>query len=159
MTQPLPAGCIAPKMSDEANAQLQGKILSPPAIWAWRQQLRQRTMSVPITITYTLNGHPGQATFSRQHGPAWYEEVRRLRNEGAENIKISGLGTGATMPSNLQKLQERETQDASGRYALYINPAAIPAGIGLSIGVDITSPDNFNIGVDLVVTSPACTGS
>jgi len=37
MTQPLPAGCTAPKMSDPANAQLQDKILSPPAIWAYQQ--------------------------------------------------------------------------------------------------------------------------
>jgi hypothetical protein len=38
-------------------------------------------------------------------------------------------------------------------------PAAIPAGIGLSIGVDVASPSNFGYGVDLVVTSPQCTGS
>ena len=42
---------------------------------------------------------------------------------------------------------------------LYSNPAAIPRGIGLSIGVDVTSPDDFSYGVDLTVTTPQCTGS
>ena len=45
------------------------------------------------------------------------------------------------------------------RGALYINPAAIPADIGLSIGVDVASASSYNVGVDLVVTSPRCTGS
>jgi hypothetical protein len=42
---------------------------------------------------------------------------------------------------------------------LYINPAAIPPGIGLSIGVSWKSDTNHGWGVDLVVTSPQCTGS
>jgi hypothetical protein len=102
-------------MSDRANAQIQVKILTPPAVWSWQQQPQ--------------NQPPG------------------------------GNGFVPTMPSSLQTLQEKETQDAAGRSALYVNPAAIPAGIGLSIGVDVASPSSFQFGVDLAVTSPQCTGS
>jgi hypothetical protein len=41
---------------------------------------------------------------------------------------------------------------------LYINPAAIPRGIGLYVAVDAASPQDFSFGVDLTVTSPRCTG-
>ena len=43
--------------------------------------------------------------------------------------------------------------------AFYIKPAAIPAGIGLYLGVDVASRYNWNLGEALVVTSPQCTGS
>ena len=158
MTQPLPAGCAAPKMSDRANAQLQSKILTPPAIWKYQQQLMRRFASTPITITYTLHGHVRHATFPR-NGVAWQKELQQLRKEGAQHITVTGLPVASTMPSSLQKVQEKEEQDATGRSALYLNPAAIPAGIGLSVGVDVASPGNFSYGVDLVVTSPQCTGS
>jgi hypothetical protein len=157
MTQPLPAGCTAPDMSGAANAGLQDKILSPPAIWAFRQQERLRDQSVPVTFTYRLNGHVEHATVSRG-GLAWYNKLQQLKKEGATDITMTGLGVPTDMPSPLQALQEKETQDAAGRPALYINPAAIPAGIGLSIGVDAASPSSFNFGVDLVVASPQCTG-
>jgi hypothetical protein len=159
MTQPLPAGCTAPGMSAPANARLQTKVLTPPAIWAYRQQQRQRIESLPIQFTYTMNGHVEHATVPRGGGADWYKKLRQLTKEGAEHMTITGLGIPFDMPSSLQTLQERETKDAAGRPALYINPAAIPAGIGLSIGVDVASPSNFNFGVDLVVTSPQCTGS
>jgi hypothetical protein len=155
MTQPLPAGCTAPDMSGAANAQMQGKILTPPAIWSWQQQ---RVQSLPIQFTYTVNGHVKHVTVPRS-GLDWYKKVQQLRKEGAEHITVTGLGVPSVMPSSLQTLQEKETQDATGRPALYINPAAIPAGIGLSIGVDVASPSSFNFGVDLVVTSQQCTGS
>jgi hypothetical protein len=158
MTQPLPAGCTAPDMSAPANAQLQTKILTPPAIWAYRQQQRQRVQSLPVQFTYTMNGHVEHATVPRG-GLGWYEKLQQLRKEGAEHITMTGLGVPSVMPSSLQTLQEKATKDAFGRPALYINPVAIPAGIGLSIGVDVASPSNFNFGVDLVVTSPQCTGS
>jgi hypothetical protein len=158
MTQPLPAGCAAPKMSDRANAQLQSKILTPPAIWKYQQQLMRRFASTPITITYTLHGHVRHTTFPRS-GVAWQKELQQLRKEGAQHITVTGVGVASTMPSSLRKVQEKEEQDATGRSALYINPGAIPAGIGLSVGVDAASPDNFSYGVDLVVTSPRCTGS
>jgi hypothetical protein len=125
VTQPLPAGCTAPKMSDRANAQIQDKILTPPAVWAYQQQVRARPW-LYAKKTWRLHGHVVY----------WY-----------------------ILPSSLQKVEEQEEQDAAGRSALYINPAAIPAGIGLSIGVDVASPSNFGYGVDLVVTSPQCTGS
>jgi hypothetical protein len=113
MTQPLPAGCTAPEMSDRTDGQLQVAILTPPAIVAYLRQHERLHSRDPIF----------------------------------------------TLPPALQKLQEREEQDATGRAALYINPAAIPAGIGLSIGVDVTSPLDFSYGVDLVRTSSQCTGS
>jgi hypothetical protein len=106
MNKPLPAGCTAPNLSGQANAQLQDKILTPPAIWAWNQQIRARVMATPIRITYTMNGHAKEVTEPRS-GPAWYEKV----------------------------------------------------DIGLYVGVDVQSPDNFNFGEDLVVTSQECTGS
>lgn len=130
MTQPLPAGCTAPKMSDMANGQLQDKILNPPAIVAWQ---RQPHRSQSLWLTYTKNGHAPKITV--------------------------GPPASTQMPGWLQTLQQKETMDPIGRSALYINPAAIPAGIGLSIGVDVVNLDNFNFGVDLVVTSPQCTGS
>lgn len=156
MTQPLLAGCTAPDMSGRANAQLQAKILTPPAIWSWDQQQQERAQSLPARFTYTLNGHVEHATVP------WGEQsekVRQLRKEGVKHIAVTVPSVSSAMPGSLQTLQEKETQDATGRPALYINPAAIPAGIGLSIGVDVTSPSNFNFGVDLVVTSPQCTGS
>jgi hypothetical protein len=103
LTQPLPAGCQAPKMSDRANASLQGKILTPPAVLAYQD---------------------------------------RMRAEGVRQFVI---------PSSLYSPSEK-------RAFLYINPAAIPRGIGLSIGVDWQSQSDFGYGVDLVVTSPQCTG-
>ena len=157
MTQPLPAGCTAPDMSGAANAGLQDKILSPPAIWAFRQQERQRVQSVPVTFTYTLNGHVAHATVPRG-GFAWFNKLQQLKKEGAEDITMTGPGVPIDMPGSLQTLQEKETEDAAGRPALYINPAAIPAGIGLSIGVDVASSSSFTFGVDLVVASPQCTG-
>lgn len=158
MTQPLPAGCTAPDMSGAANGQLQVKILNPPAIWAYLQQQRQRMQSLPIRITYTINGHVQHVTVTRE-GLGWARELQQLRKEGAEDIKMTGLGVAVQMPSSLQALQEKETEDAAGHPLLYINPAAIPAGIGLSIGVDVSSASGYNFGVDLVVTSPRCTGS
>jgi len=156
MNQPLPAGCTAPDLPGAANAQLQGKILNPPAIWSWLQQQRQRIQSLPVQITYTLNGHVEHVTLPRG---ALDVKLRQLFNEGAENIKITGPGAQLMMPGSLQTLQQEETKDAAGLPALYINPAAIPAGTGLSIGVDAASPSGFFFGVDLVVTSPHCTGS
>ena len=158
MTQPLPAGCTAPKLPDRANAQLQDKILVPPAIWSWQQQLQRRVMATPIRLTYTMNGHVRQVTVPRG-GSAWYHKWQQLRKEGAQNITITGLGVPAVMPDNLQKVAAAEEDDVTGRSALYINPAAIPAGIGLSIGVDVVSQNNFGYGVDLVVASAQCTGS
>jgi hypothetical protein len=156
MNQPLPAGCTAPAMSGQANAELQVKILTPPAIWAYMRQERQRLQSAPVRITYTMNGRVEHATVP---GAGLSKKLRQLSAEGAEHIGMTGPGIGFTMPSSLRTLQEKETQDAAGRPALYINPAAIPAGIGLSIGVDVASASSFNFGVDLVVTSPRCTGS
>lgn len=158
MTQPLPAGCTAPDMPAAANAQTQVKILNPPAIWLWRQKLRQRIQSLPVRFTYTMNGHAEHATVPRG-GLIWYKKLLQLRKEGAEHIRLTGPGVQVVMPSSLQALQEKETKDAAGLPALYINPAAIPAGIGLSIGVQPASPSGFGFGVDLVVTSPRCTGS
>jgi hypothetical protein len=156
MTQPLPAGCAAPKMSDLANAQLQSKILTPAAIVAYRQNLRHE----PSTwyVTYTVDG---QVKHLMVHGSAasgsLMNSLQKLRKEHAEHITV--YATNGRMPSSLQKVHKREEEDAAGRSALYINPAAIPAGIGLSIGVDVASPSSFGVGVDLVVTSPQCTGS
>jgi hypothetical protein len=157
MTQPLPAGCTAPDMSGPANAGLQTKILTPPAIWAYHQQQRQRVQSLPVRFTYTMNGHVEHATVPRG-GLGWYKEQQQLMKEGAEDITMTGLAVPSDMPSSLRTLQGKEMHDAAGRPALYINPAAIPAGIGLSIGVDVASPSDFNVGVDLVVASPQCTG-
>lgn len=104
LTQPLPAGCQAPKMSDQANANLQSKILTPPAVLAYEN---------------------------------------RMRAEGIQQF---------VLPSSLYSPSEK-------RAFLYINPTAIPRGIGLSIGVDWQSQSDFGYGVDIVVTSPQCTGS
>jgi hypothetical protein len=153
MTQPLPAGCTAPGMSGRANAQLQSRILTPPAIEAYLQQERQRDADQLLHLTYTVNGQVKHETVRDDSG--WQA---KLRKEHATDITI-GLTAGFRLPGPLQKLQEKEEQDAAGRSALYINPAAIPAGIGLSIGVDVSSPSSFSFGVDLVVTSPQCTGT
>jgi hypothetical protein len=144
MNQPLPAGCVAPRMSGQANGELQTKILTPPALWAYRQRIK----SVPVRITYTLHGHVEHATVPRR-ALAWYDKVQQLRKEGAQHIEITRLGSPAALPPSSR----------TRRGALYINPAAIPVGIGLSIGVDVASSSNYNVGVDLVVTSPKCTGS
>ena len=181
MTQPLPAGCTAPKMSGRANAQLQNKILMPPAIVAWQQQQEKQQQLHPPTlhVTYRVNGHVEHATLLGT--PGWQQKLQQLLKEhhaelpapgGAPQramkglkghpaalVQVSGGGSGAQLPNSLQTLQEKETQDPTGRTALYINPAAIPAGIGLSIGVDVESQNYFSFGVDLVVTSPQCTGS
>jgi hypothetical protein len=155
LTQPLPTGCTAPKMSDQANGQLQGKILVPPAIWAWNQQQQRQAQLHPPTlrVTYTINGHVKHTTVVAS--PGWYDN---LQKEGADHIQATGGNT--TLPSSLQKVWD-ETRDATGRVGLYINPAAIPAGIGLSIGVDVppNPQSGYSFGVDLVVTSPECTGS
>jgi len=111
LTQPLPAGCQAPKMSDRANAHLQNKILTPPAVLAFED--RERAKAV------------------------------QNRAKGVKTIEI--------LPSLFSP--------SAGVAELYINPAAIPPGIGLSIGVAWHSNTNFGWGVDLVVTSPQCTGS
>jgi hypothetical protein len=172
MNKPLPAGCTTPKMSDEANAQLQTKILTPPAILAWQQhqQKNQQSQQKPVQfhlgqqlrVTYTKNGHPEQLKLTMQRGPYLFQKLLQLRKEGAKNIKVNGVvffhNVGLQMPDSLQTLQEKETQDPTGRSALYINPAAIPNGIGLYVGVDVVAADNFNFGVDLVVNSPQCTG-
>jgi hypothetical protein len=148
LNQPLPAGCAAPRMSGQANGELQTKILTPPAIWAYLQRQRQRIESVPVRFTYTLHGHVEHATVPRR-GLLWYDKLQQLRKEGAQHITIARLGIPYTVPSSLRR----------PRGALYINPAAIPAGIGLSIGVDVASASSYNVGVDLVVASPRCTGS
>jgi hypothetical protein len=154
MNQPLPAGCAAPQMSDRANAQLQGKILTPPALWKYLQQ--RRLSLATYHLSYTVNGHVEHVTLRATPAEA-SSYVMQLWKKYHATITVSG---GAVrIPASLQKLQEKETEDATGRTALYINPAAIPAGIGLSIGVDVTSLSNFNVGVDLVVTSQQCTGS
>lgn len=158
LTVPLPAGCVAPKMSDSANSQVLNKMLTPPAIWAWQEQQMKRVMSIPITFTYTVNGRVEHTTVHRG-GFAWYKMQQQLMKEGAKNMKVTGLGVPVVMPDSLQAIQEKEQQDATGRSALYINPAAVPHGYGISIGVDVTSPSNFSFGEDLVVASPQCTGS
>jgi hypothetical protein len=61
------------------------------------------------------------------------------------------------MPESLQRLQLKETW-AKGYPAIYINPAAIPPGIGLDIGADISSR-SLNFMETTVVASPQCTGS
>jgi DNA-binding transcriptional regulator YdaS (Cro superfamily) len=153
-TQPLPAGCAAPRMSDSANAQLQGRILTPPAIEAYLQQEWQRAAQEPLHITYTVNGQVNHETV--RNGSDWQG---KLREEHATDIIVNTAGDTSPLPGPLQKLQEKEEQDPSGRFALYIYPPAIPAGIGLSIGVDAASLSSFSFGEDLVVTSPQCTGS
>jgi hypothetical protein len=153
-TQPLPAGCTAPRMSDSANAQLQGRILTPPAIEAYLQQERQRAAHEPLQITYTVNGQVKHETV--RNGSGW---LARLRKEHATDIFVNTAGDASSLPGPLQKLQEKEEQDPTGRFALYIYPPAIPAGVGLSVGVDAASPSTFSFGEDLVVTSPQCTGS
>lgn len=147
LTQPLPAGCTAPKMSDRANTQLQEKILTPPAILAYQQQLK-RLKPATLHVVYRVNGQVKHATLPAS--PGWLQKLRKITKH-AQHITVSGLG--GALPRSLQK-QEKEERDG-----LYINPAAIPAGIGLSIGVDVTSRSDFGYGVDLVVTSPQCTGS
>jgi hypothetical protein len=115
LTQPLPAGCTAPKMSDQANAQLQSKILLPPAVWSYQQQMRAKY----------VQAKPNDLT------------------------KPAKLQPNDVLPKSLSRLMQE---------GLYINPAAIPAGIGLSIGVDVSS-SGYSYGVDLVVTNSQCTGS
>jgi len=154
MTQPLPAGCTAPSMSGRANAQLQSRILTPPAIEAYLQQEWQRAAHEPLHITYTVNGQVNHETV--RNGSDW---LAKLREEHATDVIVNTAGDTSPLPGPLQKLQEKEEQDASGRFALYIYPPAIPAGIGLSIGVDAASMSSFSFGEDLVVTSPQCTGS
>jgi hypothetical protein len=84
-------------------------------------------------------------------------DLMRLVERHVIHITSTG-GFAEMMPNWLQKIAEKETEDPSGRFALYINPAAIPSGIGLYVGVDVSSPDNFNFGEDLVVASQQCTG-
>lgn len=145
MTPLLPAGCTAPDISGLAYAQLQGKILTSPAI-RWSPSLTDR-------VTYTMNGHAEHATVPNS-GFAVDKEVGQLRKEGAEDIAVTGRGGAYDMPVALRTAAE----DVAG-HALDINPAAIPAGIGLSIDVDVASPPNLNFGVVLVAASPQCTGS
>jgi hypothetical protein len=104
LTQPLPKGCQAPEMSDRANAGLQRKILTPPAVLAYEN---------------------------------------RMRAEGVRETVIP--------PSLYSPAEEMAV--------LYVDPAAIPPGIGLSLGVSWKPNGSYGIGVDLVVTSPQCTGS
>jgi len=153
-TQPLPAGCTAPSMSDSANAQLQSSILTPPAIEAYLQRQQQLAAHKPLSITYTVNGHEKHETV--RNGSDWQA---RLRQEHATDIIVNTYGDTSQLPGSLQKLREMEEQDPSGRLAIYIYPPAIPAGIGLSIGVDAASLSNFSFGEDLVLASPQCTGS
>jgi hypothetical protein len=154
MNQPLPAGCTAPDMSSAANARLQGEILTPPAVWDWLQQ--QRDERTTYHLTYTVNGHVQHVTLVGTPA-ARTQKVMQLWQKYHVTIYVSG--NAGRLPGSLQRLREKESQDGTGRSALYINPAAIPAGIGLSIGVDVASPSSFNVGVDLVAASSRCTGS
>jgi hypothetical protein len=138
LTDPLPRGCSAPHMSSIENGGLQRKILTPPAIYAWLQRVRGEF----------------------QH------EVIHFRSPPAKGGFLSppakgsgGIISGPRMPAWLQKIAEREEENPNGTTAFYIYPPAIPAGIGVYIGVDAQSPTGFNFGEDLVVTSPQCTGS
>lgn len=101
------------------------------------------------------NGHVVHMTLLGT--PGYMQKLRQLWKVGARDITV-GVPVGTQLPNSLQILQEKETQDPTGRSALYINRAAIPAGIGLYIGVDVASSDNFNFGEDLVVASKECTG-
>jgi hypothetical protein len=126
LTQPLPAGCAAPKMSDRDNAHLQRQILTPPAILAWESSLPKG---------------PHAIIFGPPNSPV----------RGSSSIP------DYVLPKSLVPLWQREKGGRND--ILYINPAAIPPGIGLSIGVDWQSPSSFGYGVDLVTTSPQCTGA
>ena len=157
-TQPLPAGCAAPKMSGQAGSQLVNKIFTPPAIVAYQQQQQEeRRLHPPVLhVTFTVNGHMVHTTLLET--PDWFQRLKNLeKKEHAQRVAINGIG--GMLPSWVQKVAEKEEQDPVGRSAIYINPAAIPAGIGVSIGVDVTSPSNFSFGEDVVVASPQCTGS
>jgi hypothetical protein len=158
VTQPLPAGCVAPKMPRQAGAQLVNKIYTPPAIVAYQQQQQEERRLHPqvLHVTYTVNGHVEHTTLLAT--PGWFQKIQNLaKKEHAEHVRINGFG--GALPGRVQKVAEKEEQDPVGRSAIYINPAAIPAGIGVSIIVDVTSPSNFSFGEDLVVASPQCTGS
>lgn len=165
MNKPLPAGCTAPNMSGQANAQLQDKIFTPPAVWAWgqQQQEEQRLHPPTVHVTYWVHGHEEHTTLLAT--PGWWQELQQFLKEhhadpptrSRPGVQTSGLGS--LLPTWVQKVYDKEKRDRVGHPALYLNPAAIPAGIGLYIGVDITSSSSFNFGEDLVVTSPQCTGS
>jgi hypothetical protein len=158
VTQPLPPGCVAPKMSRQAGAQLENKIYTPPAIVAYQQQQQEERRLHPqvLQVTYTVNGHVEHTTLLAT--PDLLQRLRSLeKKEHAEHITINGFGGG--LPGWVQKVAEKEEQDPVGRSAIYINPAAIPAGIGLYIGVDVASSSTFSFGEDLVAASPQCTGS
>lgn len=166
MNKPLPTGCTAPNMSGQANAQMLNKILTPPAIWAWmQQQQEERRLHPPkVYVTYWVHGHIEHATllatpdFQRKLEQFLKEHHADPPSRSRPGAQISGFGD-SQMPSSLQTVFAKEQLDLVGRTALYINPVAIPAGIGLYIGVDVASSSSFNFGEDLVVTSSQCTGS
>lgn len=166
MNKPLPTGCTAANMSGQANAQLQGRILTPPVIWAWmQQQQEERRLHPPkVYVTYWVHGHIEHATllatpdFQRKLEQFLKEHHADPPSRNRPGAQISGFGD-SQMPNSLQTVFAKEQLDPVGRTALYINPAAIPVGIGLYIGVDVTSSSSFSFGEDLVAASPQCTGS
>jgi hypothetical protein len=158
LTDPLPRGCTRPNISYQEGAGLQAKILTPPAIYAYLHQRRAehptqyRWIEIPAR---SGNRHAGE--FTMKIGG---EVMNLTPGTHARRVRVPIGGVlGTRLPAWLQKLANQEMNNPSGTSALYIYPPAIPAGIGLYVGVDIHSWDSFNFGEDLVVTSPQCTGS
>jgi hypothetical protein len=177
VSDPLPRGCTRPDISDTEGANLQAKILQPPALYAYHQRLRAahpvhyEWIEVPAApkngrptfftvpsgggTTHTRDGAHGQYTVRPAGGTMHIREeahARRIR------VGIGGF-VAYRLPAWLQKLVNEEMDNPNGSSALYIYPPAIPSGIGLYVGVDVQSANNFSFGEDLVTTSPSCTGS
>jgi hypothetical protein len=152
-SDPLPLGCTAPHMSSAANIGLQAKILTPPAVYAYRQRVHAEDPAPGKLAGAPAQNAKGHArSITVKDGSTVY-----ILSPGAQGRRVVAIGR--ILPPWLQKIMTQETDNPNGSSALYIYPPAIPTGIGLYIGVDLQSPNNFSFGEDLVVTSPRCTGS
>jgi len=100
-----------------------------------------RQLSDPAGLQSTLRGDglPAAVDFSGQPNSACqlYPPISRALASRIVQSQWSGARTGGTV--------------------LIIHPSAVPSGAGVQIGTTV-SPDHIHVNIDLVYTSPQCTG-
>ena len=118
-----------------------------------RVAFREATDAAGLQRTLRADGVPASVTFTGQQNPACQPYSAGSQALWPFGTKTGPLG-GASFVRNPKAAYN--TPDA-----LVIRPSALPAGAGLQIWTSGTpgAADNFQLNVNLVKTSPECTGS
>ncbi len=155
------AAASHPSASHRASgpgARLAAWTVTRQADGAIRVTFREATDAAGLQRTLRADGVPVSVTFTGRQNPA----CQPYPSSGSQTQPSPGQPFGGPMAGVVSRdFLHNPKQAYTTPYALVIHPSALPSGAGLQIWTSGTpgAADNFQLGVNLVLASPQCTGS